>query len=187
MSARTQCGIRCIHPSVSSNFNAPSTPSFPDPVPSPPTLPLHLPPAPGQATARHIPLGRGFSSCLSFFNFGEDHWTQIRGGAALQAPSWAGSNGSDGGSGGGGEGGGSDAPVRCSGVDLWKDDKPASQLNGTQYGGYLFAEEAVRAIHAAAADPAKRPFFMFLAWQNNHPPLQVPQSYVDDFYPPGRW
>ena len=37
----------------------------------------------GQATFGHIPAGRGFESSLGFFNFGEDHYTQIRGGAAL--------------------------------------------------------------------------------------------------------
>ena len=37
----------------------------------------------GQASDRLIPKGRGFDSSLGFFDFGEDHYTQIRGGAAL--------------------------------------------------------------------------------------------------------
>merc|ERR1719159_467556 len=37
----------------------------------------------GQASPAHIPTGRGFDTALSFFNFGEDHYTQIRGGQAL--------------------------------------------------------------------------------------------------------
>ena len=36
-----------------------------------------------------IPHGRGFDSSLGFFNFGEDHYTQIRGGQALNGDgSW---------------------------------------------------------------------------------------------------
>ena len=34
----------------------------------------------GQASKKHIPSGRGFNTSLGFFNFGEDHYTQIRGG-----------------------------------------------------------------------------------------------------------
>ena len=31
----------------------------------------------GQATMHHIPTGRGFNTSLGFFNFGEDHYTQV--------------------------------------------------------------------------------------------------------------
>ena len=115
----------------------------------------------GQATPAHTPSGRGFDSSLSFFNFGEDHYTQVRGGEAL----------------GGAPG------ASCKGVDLWKDDGPARGFNGS-YGGYLFGKEAMEAINAVPSPVNEHPLFMFIAWQNNHPPLQVPQEYIDR-YPAG--
>ena len=36
----------------------------------------------GQATPQLIPHGRGFDTSLGYFNWGEDHYTQIRGGNA---------------------------------------------------------------------------------------------------------
>ena len=39
----------------------------------------------GMASPRVIPHGRGFDTSLGFFNFGEDHYTQRRGGQALSA------------------------------------------------------------------------------------------------------
>ena len=65
-----------------------------------------------------------------FFNFGEDHYTQLRGGQALSAA----------------EPGPTAASARlrarapscqgAQGVDLWRTNAPAYGLNGT-YGGYL--------------------------------------------------
>ena len=109
----------------------------------------------GQASPRHIPIGRGFDQAISFFNFGEDHWTQIRGGQALslaaagqqRAPSAA-------------------CPPA---VDLWANHTPAFGVNGT-YGGYTFTSEAVRVIEDH--DPAA-PLAMYIAFQNIHPPLCV--------------
>ena len=41
----------------------------------------------GQASMKHVPHGRGFQHALSFFNFGEDHYTQRRfGNAANGSP-----------------------------------------------------------------------------------------------------
>jgi len=119
----------------------------------------------GQASDRLIPKGRGFDSSLGFFDFGEDHYTQIRGGAALAD-----------GSGIQGEGLGHTphANPKCSGVDLWKTDAPAYGLNGT-YGGYIYGNEVMRVIRE---HDTKDPLFMFVAWQNNHPPLQVPAQYI---------
>eukprot|EP00039_Didymoeca_costata_P024936 m.11904 g.11904 ORF g.11904 m.11904 type:complete len:523 (+) comp4552_c0_seq1:170-1738(+) len=106
----------------------------------------------GQATKQLIPHGRGFNTSLGFFNFGEDHYTQIRGAQALHE---------------------SDT-VACEGVDLWKTDKPAYGINGT-YGGYIYTAEAIRVIEEK---PANMPLFLFTAFQNIHPPLQVPESYI---------
>jgi arylsulfatase I/J len=118
----------------------------------------------GQATARHIPHGRGFDTSLGYFNFGEDHYTQIRGGQAASETQTETSAAR-----------GPPAPYTdCIGVDLWKTDAPAYHTNGT-YGGYIYRDEALRVINSHTPDV---PLFMFLAWQNNHPPLQVPPSYV---------
>eukprot|EP00937_MAST-01D_sp_MAST-1D-sp2_P005854 g5854.t1 len=44
----------------------------------------------GQASTAHVPHGRGFDTSLGYFNFGEDHYTQLRGGEARRrlAASW---------------------------------------------------------------------------------------------------
>jgi len=120
----------------------------------------------GQASPRVIPHGRGFDTSLGYFDFGEDHYTQIRGGAAMADTEESLNPGL---------GHVDNANPQCSGVDLWKTDAPAFGYNGT-YGGYIYGEEVRRVVES---QDEKDPFFMFVAWQNNHPPLQVPQSYID--------
>eukprot|EP01047_Picozoa_sp_COSAG01_P054560 COSAG01_NODE_5977_length_3921_cov_3.697541_3_plen_140_part_00 len=119
----------------------------------------------GQASNLHVPKGRGFGRALSFFNFGEDHYTQVRGGSALQmsAPMRA-AQGYD----------SPDDPGACpQAVDLWGLDGPC-QLNGT-YGGYIFTEEVVRVVEQ---HDKGSPLFMYIAFQNIHPPLQVSAATV---------
>jgi hypothetical protein len=88
----------------------------------------------GQASNLHVPKGRGFDQALSFFNFGEDHYTQVRGGSALSKSMLA-AQGYD----------SPDDPGACGrAVDLWGLNGPC-QLNGT-YGGYIFTNEVVRVV-----------------------------------------
>ena len=102
----------------------------------------------GQASNLHVPKGRGFDQALSFFNFGEDHYTQRRGGNALSAPMRAG-QGYD----------SPDAPGTCpQAVDLWGLDGPCP-LNGT-YGGYIFTDEVVRVVES---HDKSAPLFMYPA------------------------
>lgn len=121
----------------------------------------------GQASKKHIPSGRGFNTSLGFFNFGEDHYTQIRGGQA--EAQWL-----------------EDFTVKargganCQGVDLWKTDAPAYGYNGS-YAGYMYTEEAIRVIKER---DAAKPLFMFTAFQNIHPPLQVPSAYMQRYKTP---
>eukprot|EP01046_Picozoa_sp_COSAG06_P034704 COSAG06_NODE_3660_length_5055_cov_2.790153_5_plen_124_part_00 len=50
-------------------------------------------------------------------------------------------------------------------------------LGAGTYGGYTFTEEAVRII--TDHDQSAAPLAMYIAFQNIHPPLQVPQNYVE--------
>jgi len=65
-------------------------------------------------------------------------------------------------------------------VDLWLNDQPAYGMNGT-YGAFTFNEHVVNAIRSH--DVAK-PFFLYMAFQNTHTPLQVPERYRPAFTPP---
>lgn len=63
----------------------------------------------GQATMAHTPYGRSFETSLTFFNFGEDHYTQQRGGQAFFE----------------GNPSAVEDPPNCQGVDLWNHTEPA--------------------------------------------------------------
>ena len=140
----------------------------------------------GMASTAHTPRGRGFDSFVGFFDFGEDHYTQIRSGAArrrLGAAAAAERN-----DGPTAEGADDDVFIDdggggCSGVDLWRDDAPATGENGT-YGDYIYAAaaaDAAAAHNASGRAAGAPPLFMYAAFQNLHPPLQVPQAYMDRY------
>ena len=81
-------------------------------------------------------------------------------------------------------------------VDLWRTDRAGDAFNGT-YGGYTFAAEAVRVVEAHAAAHGNgngnsngngngndggnalpyTPLAMYIAWQECHGPLQVPDGW----------
>ena len=46
----------------------------------------------------------------------------------------------------------------------------------------IFAEESVNIIKNHAKNGTKKPFFLYLAFQSVHGPLQVPKKYID-MYP----
>eukprot|EP01083_Nonionella_stella_P220596 789069_1 len=71
----------------------------------------------------------------------------------------------------------------CTGVDLWDTDRPGYKYNGT-YGGYLYSNRAQEIIDNYDINNGK-PLFMYLATQNCHAPLEVPQPYIDKF--PSNW
>lgn len=118
----------------------------------------------GQATNAHIPHGRGFDTSLGYFNWGEDHYDHKRGGQALPVsnPHPAVSPQAN-----------SPCPTA---IDLWNTTQPARGFEGV-YGGMIYSAEIQRIL--TSHDPTGPPFFVYLAWQNNHAPLQVPQPYVD--------
>ncbi|XP_070532641.1 arylsulfatase B-like isoform X2 [Ptychodera flava] len=67
---------------------------------------------------------------------------------------------------------------KCRGLDLHHDFEPDRTQNGT-YSTYLFSGKAVEFIKA---HDKSKPFFLYLAFQNVHSPLQVPEKYTD-MYP----
>eukprot|EP01052_Picozoa_sp_SAG31_P001352 SAG31_NODE_46_length_30980_cov_226.095107_12_plen_174_part_00 len=61
------------------------------------------------------------------------------------------------------------------GVDLYRTDRPAYGYNGT-YGAYIYNNELQRIIECAATGcmaPARTPFFIYCALQDQHAPEQV--------------
>ena len=50
-------------------------------------------------------------------------------------------------------------------------------MNGT-YGGYIYTDTMIKVIENAARDESKTPFFVYLAFQNCHAPLEVTSKYV---------
>jgi len=100
----------------------------------------------------NIPIARGFDSSLGYFHGAEDHYRQVVHGN-----------------------------VNCKRkyTDLWLDDGPAVGLNGTDYSLHIWRNRALRVLEEH--DPSV-PLFLFVAFANNHHPLQVPEEYRD-LYP----
>eukprot|EP01064_Diplonema_japonicum_P010618 TRINITY_DN1785_c0_g1_i1.p1 TRINITY_DN1785_c0_g1~~TRINITY_DN1785_c0_g1_i1.p1 ORF type:complete len:532 (+),score=127.75 TRINITY_DN1785_c0_g1_i1:635-2230(+) len=110
----------------------------------------------GMATPMHTPIGRGYESWLGYFHHANDYWTEK-------------------------------LPFQSTGtvdvcgnafVDLWLNNGPALGMNGTVYEEELFTNNTLNIIRQH--DP-KEPLFLFHAFHLMHTPLQVPQSYLDQF------
>eukprot|EP01065_Artemidia_motanka_P035480 TRINITY_DN43383_c0_g1_i1.p1 TRINITY_DN43383_c0_g1~~TRINITY_DN43383_c0_g1_i1.p1 ORF type:complete len:536 (+),score=179.18 TRINITY_DN43383_c0_g1_i1:86-1609(+) len=104
----------------------------------------------------NLPIVRGFDSSFGYFHGAEDHYLQnVQGN------------------------------VKCPGApytDLWEDHGPAVGINGTNYSMFLYRDRVLRLI---AAHPLPEPFFLFLAFANNHEPLEVPARYKASYPTPG--
>eukprot|EP01047_Picozoa_sp_COSAG01_P059984 COSAG01_NODE_7285_length_3271_cov_3.212484_1_plen_327_part_00 len=112
-----------------------------------------------------LPLQRGFDSFVGYLQGWENHFTQQQ-----VFPPHTGSNGGQG-------------PTPYSSakpVDMWLNHAPAYGKNGT-YGAYTFTTHAVEAIRS---HDVSAPFFLYMAYQNTHTPLQVPEQYRLAFTPP---
>ena len=106
----------------------------------------------GQSSQDLTPGGGGFSSSLGYLNGAEDHWNQKR-----------------------------PACKDANTVDLYQTNKPAFGLNGT-YGAYIYRDEVLRIIKSTAAMADPKPLYLYMAFQINHAPLQVPSEYLT-YYP----
>eukprot|EP01084_Bolivina_argentea_P207142 353483_1 len=107
----------------------------------------------GMSSLHYVPYGRGFTTSLGYLQGDEDHFTQ-------NVTNTNGPNGET-----------------CTGIDLWNTTNPAYGQNGT-YGGYIYSKRAIEIINT---HPTEKPLFLYLATQNCHGPLEVPQSYIDKF------
>jgi hypothetical protein len=106
----------------------------------------------GSASWANIPLNRGFNSSLHYFEAAQDHFSQL---GEFNMPKNM-----------------SKVSANCSKKykDLWRDKGPAAELVGN-YSGHLWTAEAERVLNQQSSNSA--PFFMYLAYQNCHQPLQV--------------
>lgn len=122
----------------------------------------------GMSTYAKTPHGRGFDTHFGYFEGAEDHFTQracIDMTCALPNP----------------------APFPFDKthyspfVDLWLTDRPAYGRNGT-YGDEMYTSFAVETLER---HPPEVPLFFYIAFQNDHSPLQAPKTYVEKF--PSSW
>eukprot|EP00928_Gymnodinium_smaydae_P072564 TRINITY_DN55905_c0_g1_i1.p1 TRINITY_DN55905_c0_g1~~TRINITY_DN55905_c0_g1_i1.p1 ORF type:complete len:491 (-),score=38.67 TRINITY_DN55905_c0_g1_i1:98-1456(-) len=134
------------------------------------------------------PHGRGFDTSFGFFDGAEDHWTQ---GSCIDATCNQPSTVEN-----------SSLPLLLAGwkgnsLDLWCTDRPCWGKTGPtyhmgrngqvvgdddHYGDSMFTNEAIRIINAH--DP-QIPLFFYIAFQNNHEPLEAPDRYIEMY--PADW
>jgi arylsulfatase A-like enzyme len=121
----------------------------------------------GMTTAQHTPVGRGFHHFIGYYDADEDYYTHHTG-----APF-----------------GGSVMGCNKTYLDLHNDTKGPTPddhrplqlrplFDETTYSTELYTREALRAIdeHDRATAPA--PFFIYLAYQAVHSPLEAPERYL---------
>lgn len=103
----------------------------------------------GMATPDHTPTGRGFDSSFGYFHGSNNYYTEVVG--------------------------------RCDGVamvDLWDTDKPASDMNGTEYEEGLFKQRLLDIVNDQNTD---NPLFLYYGPHLIHTPLDVPDEYLEKF------
>lgn len=144
----------------------------------------------GMATPKHTPKGRGYDTSLNYFEHKNDFWTQ----ECMQSKccayhmqeelEWK----QDENPGMGSQeaaAAGDKLKIR----DLWDTDRPARSLAGTDYEEFIFQRRmfdiidqyANKTQHVDNPHDPQQSLFLFYAPHVAHCPLQVPQSYLDQF------
>ncbi|EDQ88865.1 uncharacterized protein MONBRDRAFT_32685 [Monosiga brevicollis MX1] len=115
----------------------------------------------GMTTPQHTPKGRGYDTSLNYFGHGNWMWSEAE---------WQGSYNHR-----------SDLPPceppACF-KDFWETDKPAAELNGTQYEEAIFRDRVYSILEQH--DPST-PLFLTYASKVAHYPLQAPIEYQEKF------
>eukprot|EP00050_Salpingoeca_kvevrii_P006706 m.291120 g.291120 ORF g.291120 m.291120 type:complete len:544 (+) comp12413_c0_seq1:60-1691(+) len=106
----------------------------------------------GMATPRHTPHGRGYDTSLHYFSHKNDFWSQANMQTCCEDNQQI--------------------------IDLWRTDRGASDVNGTDYEEYLFEREMLNIIHN---HNTSQPLFLFYTPHVAHCPLQVPRTVFDRF------
>lgn len=103
---------------------------------------------------KYLPWNRGFNSFYGFLSGGEDYFTRIMCSSRKNKP--------------------------C-GFDLWSANgsEPVPMPDDeTEYSAHLFARKAIEAMDKR---DSSKPFFLYLAYQSVHAPLQVPIKYTKQY------
>ena len=103
------------------------------------------------------PTYRGFDTFLGFYNAAEEYFTHT----CSIAYHFPGTNTS-----------------RLRALDFRRDTTPEKRMNGT-YSTNAFSREAVNHIKEHHKQNLTEPFFLYLAYQAVHGPLEAPQHYID--------
>ena len=155
----------------------------------------------GMATPKHTPYGRGYDTSLNYFEHKNDYYTQqclqsvCCSTTLLHSNEYTNQTNTD----------QSTTPSSTANsatkrkiYDFWDTDKPARELVETDYEEFIFQRRIFEIIdkHASKATSAAdasngststqnqqppQPLFLFYAPHVAHCPLQVPQSYLDQF------
>lgn len=98
-----------------------------------------------------LPVSRGFDTSIGYLAGGEDYFTKVAEGGACKTQT-------------------------MQPLDFWDGLHPASDpVYFTTYSAEIYSARAVKLIEA---HEAARPFFLYLAMQNVHWPLQVPARFL---------
>jgi arylsulfatase B len=145
----------------------------------------------GMATPKHTPYGRGYETSLHYFEHKNDYWTQncmqsaccpnyhstttttATANPTSTSAAWEGPN--------------PESHFNLTLADLWDTDKPARDLNGTDYEEFIFLRRMneIIANHSSNSNDnineVDEPLFLLYAPHVAHCPLQVPEAYLDKF------
>ncbi|CAJ1416890.1 unnamed protein product [Effrenium voratum] len=107
----------------------------------------------GMATPAHTPHGRGYDTSLNYFAHHNDYWSQANMGNCCE----------------------NDQSI----IDLWRTDRGAADVNGTDFSEFLYQKELGELVGIVERHDPSEPLFLFYAPHVAHFPLQVPRAYYE--------